>query len=88
MHKRYVALAIVPHDAYVLMHDEWYSHVALDYPHATVYPDGRADWIVLDETYPNSTVQDVWKPLIASELKSGIVQQVARFDNVVVYRHK
>lgn len=80
------AMALVPRDAYVLTHDEWYSQFALDYPNATVFPNKRFDWAVVDDAYPSADVQGVWRPLIRHDQQNGELEQVARFKTVGVYR--
>ncbi len=79
------ALATIPPGAFVALHDEWFTHVAADHPHATVFFCPYVDYLVYADDYPNGFFQSQIVPEIAAERASGQVRLVRRFGRVAVY---
>ncbi len=79
------ALATLPRDADVVMHDEWFAHVALAHPHATVFFCPAARYAVFADDYPSAYYRSEIRPEIAHELASGQMHVAATFGRVHVY---
>ena len=79
------ALATVPAGARLLTHDEWFTHVALRYPEATVFFCPYVDYAVYADDFPNGYYQSEIKPALAAEIASGRARVVATFGEVKVY---
>ncbi len=80
------ALALVPPGARLLTHDEWFAHVALRYPQATVFFCPYVDYVVYADDFPNGYFQSDIKPALAREVASGRARVIAAFGAVKVYR--
>ena len=79
------ALALVPRDAALVTHDEWFVHVAADRPHASVFFCPATRYAVYRDDYPNGYFHDEILPEIARELRSHQMRIVASFDHIAVY---
>jgi uncharacterized membrane protein len=79
------ALALVPPGARLLTHDEWFAHVALRYPEATVFYCPYVDYVVYASDFPNGYFQSDIKPALAAEVAVGRARAIATFGNVTVY---
>jgi uncharacterized membrane protein len=80
------ALDAVPRDANVSTHDEWYTHIAVDYPKATIswlYPPAYA---VFADDYVNDSFRAFVLPQLRAGVASGRYRVVAQFGQVKVYR--
>ena len=80
------ALALVPPGANLLTHDEWFTHVALRYPSATVFFCPYVDYAVFADDFPNGYFQSDIKPALQRELATGRARVIATFGEVKVYR--
>jgi uncharacterized membrane protein/uncharacterized membrane protein (UPF0127 family) len=80
------AFACVPRDATVATHDEWYTAVALDYPHVTWDFPPQATYAVYASDYPNHQFQTVMLPRIKALVASGNMRVICHFDQVSVYQ--
>ncbi len=79
------AFACVPRNATVATHDEWYSAVALDYPHATWDFPPLATYAVFASDYPNKQFQTVTLPHIKALVANGNMREICHYDQVSVY---
>ncbi|GAC1306248.1 MAG: hypothetical protein NVSMB21_08800 [Vulcanimicrobiaceae bacterium] len=79
------ALASVPAGAALVTHDEWFAHVAVDRPSATVFFCPAARYAVFADDYPNGYYRDEIRPEIARELAAGRMRVAATFGHVRVY---
>lgn len=80
------ALALVPAGASVITHDEWFVHVAVRDPRATVFWRGAGpQYAVFADDYPNDSFQRELLPRIRAAVAAGRYRVVARFGAVVVY---
>lgn len=80
------ALALVPHSAHLVTHDEWFTHVAADHRNATVFFCPYVDYVVYADDYPNAYFQSDIVPEIARERASGQLRVIAQFGHVRAYR--
>ncbi len=80
------AFQCVPRDATVATHDEWYTAVALDYPHATWDFPPQATYAVYASDYPNAQFQTALLPRIKALVASGDMHVICHFDQVSVYQ--
>ena len=80
------ALALVPPGANLLTHDEWFAHVALRYPAATVFFCPYVDYAVYADDFPNGYFQSEIRPTLEREVQSGRATVLATFGRVKVYR--
>ncbi len=80
------ALALVPPGARLLTHDEWFTHVALQYPAATVFFCPYVDYVVYADDFPNGYFQSEIKPALAREVATGRAAVIGTFGEVTVYR--
>jgi uncharacterized membrane protein len=79
------AFAIVPRDANVSTHDEWYTHVALEFPNSTIawlYPPQYA---VFADDFDNGSFRTEVLPQLRAGVATGRYRVVGRFGKVVVY---
>jgi uncharacterized membrane protein len=83
-------LAAVPADASVSTHDEWYTAVSAQRPHAEVLGGpllgGGADYVVFAADFPNETFQHVILPRLRATLACGDYHLVMRRGAVVAFR--
>jgi uncharacterized membrane protein len=79
------ALATIPADARVALHDEWFTHVAVEHPYATVFFCPYVDALVYADDYPNGYFRDQIQPEIRAEIATGQMRIVRRFGKVVIY---
>ncbi|HEX8806794.1 MAG TPA: DUF2079 domain-containing protein [Candidatus Aquilonibacter sp.] len=79
------AFACVPRNATVATHDEWYSALALDYPHVTWHFPPQATYAVFASDYPNKQFQTVMLPRIKTMVASGNLREICHYDQVGVY---
>lgn len=82
------ALALVPRDAALVTHDEWFVHVAADRPHASVFFCPATRYAVYRDDYPNGYFHDEIAPEIARELSSHQMRVIATFDRIHVYERR
>lgn len=83
------AFSCVPHDAPVVTHDEWFTHIALRYPDSTNMGDGVANfdgYVVYTPDWRNGYVDTHLLPQLAAAQKDGRFSVACRFGNVVVLR--
>ena len=80
------AFQCVPRDATVATHDEWYTAVALDYPHVTWDFPPQATFAVYASDYANRQFQTVTLPRIKALVASGNMHVICHFDQVSVYQ--
>ena len=80
------ALTLVPQNAHLVTHDEWFARVAGDHPNATVFFCPYVDYVVYADDYPNGYYQHDIAPEIGRERASGQLRLVARFGHVSAYR--
>jgi uncharacterized membrane protein/uncharacterized membrane protein (UPF0127 family) len=80
------AFACVPRDATVATHDEWYSALALDYPHVTSDFPPQATYAVFATDYPNAHFQTVMLPQIKALVASGNMKEICHYDRVIAYQ--
>jgi uncharacterized membrane protein len=79
------ALATIPPDARVALHDEWFTHVAAAHPFATVFFCPYVDYLVYADDYPNGYYQSQIVPELRAELASHQTRLLRRFGRVGVY---
>jgi len=79
------ALATIPPNARVALHDEWFTHIAVGHPFATVFFCPYVDYLVYADDYPNGYFQSQIVPELRAELASGQVRELHRFGKVGVY---
>jgi uncharacterized membrane protein len=79
------ALASIPPGARVAMHDEWFTHVAVQHPFATVFFCPYVDTLVYADDYPNGYYRDQIVPELRAEEATGQVRLVRRLGHVAVY---
>lgn len=79
------ALALVPRDAVLVTHDEWFVHVAADRPHASVFFCPATQYAVYRDDYPSGYFHDEIAPEIARELATHQMRVLAAFDHIRVY---
>jgi uncharacterized membrane protein len=80
------AFGVVPRDANVSTHDEWYTHYALEYPNATIawlYPP---EYAVFADDFNNGSFRDGVLPRLREGVASGRYRIVAQFGAVKVYK--
>lgn len=85
------AFACVPHDARIATHDEWYTHVALQYPNSTNIGDGVGSfngYVVYTPAWQNRHVDAQLLPELARAQKRGRFSVACRFGDVLVLRPK
>ena len=80
------ALALVPPDALLVTHDEWFTHVAYRQRRATFFFCPDAEYAVFALDYPNDYYQREIRPEIERELRSGRMRATATFGRVSLYR--
>ena len=79
------ALAGIPPDARVALHDEWFTHVAVAHPYATVFFCPYVDYLVYADDYPNGYYQTQIVPEMLAEAASGQLRLLRRYGRVGVY---
>ena len=79
------ALATIPPNARVALHDEWFTHIAVGHPFATVFFCPYVDYLVYADDYPNGYFQSQIVPELRAELASGQVRELRRFGKIAVY---
>jgi uncharacterized membrane protein len=82
------ALAAIPPNARVALHDEWFTHIAVGHPYATVFFCPYVDMLVYADDYPNGYYRDQIVPEMRAELASGQLRLVRRFGKVGVYERR
>ncbi len=80
------ALALVPPDALLVTHDEWFTHVAYRQRRATFFFCPSAEYAVFALDYPNGYYQHEIRPEIEREVRTGQMRATAAFGRVRVYR--
>jgi uncharacterized membrane protein len=79
-------MALVPRDASVITHDEWFAHLSLDHPNATVFPYTPHEYAVVADDYPNAYYQTVTRAQLRAALASGNAHELKRIGRVALYR--
>ena len=83
-------LAMVPRDASVSTHDEWYTAISAQHPRAEVlgtpFIGGGADYIVFAEDFPNATFHGVLLPKLREALFCGDYHLVVRRGAVAAFK--
>ena len=82
------ALALVPRDAILVTHDEWFAHIAADRPNASVFFCPATQYAVYRDDYPNGYFHDEIAPEISRELGSHQMHAIATFGRVHVYERR
>jgi hypothetical protein len=81
---------MVPRDASVSTHDEWYTAISARNPRAEVlgtpFIGGGADYIVFAEDFPNATFHDVLLPKLREALACGDYRLVVRRGAVAAFK--
>ncbi|HET9096805.1 MAG TPA: DUF2079 domain-containing protein [Candidatus Baltobacteraceae bacterium] len=83
------AFACVPREAAVATHDEWYTHIALRYPHSTNMGDGVGrfnGYVVYTPAWRNEHVDTRLLPQLAAAQNDGRFTVVCRYGDVLVLR--
>lgn len=82
------ALALVPPDATVATHDEWYSAVSGTHPGATVFGDlpPPADYLVFANDYPSAAFARCGLSRVRAVVRAGHYRLAFRRGAVSVYR--
>lgn len=83
------AFACVPRDAAVATHDEWYTHIALRYPHSTNMGDGVGrfnGYVVYTPAWRNDYVDTRLLPQLAAAQNDGRFTIACRYGDVLVLR--
>jgi uncharacterized membrane protein len=78
--------ALVPATESLITHDEWFTRLAIDYPHATVFEYTPHAYALYADDYPSAYYRDVEKPALQAELKAGSAREIARRGSVALYR--
>ena len=79
-------MALVPRDAPVITHDEWFAHTAAGHPRATVFPYTPHDYALFADDYPNAYYQTVSRQYLLQQLARGQAHEIARRGKVALYR--
>ncbi len=79
------ALADVPHDAPIVMHDEWFAHVSGAYPLATVFFCPSARYALFRKDYPSGYFHDEIAPEIAREVARGEMRVITSYGDLDLY---
>lgn len=82
------ALALVPNDAPVATHDEWFTRIAYTHRNATVFFCPYLTYAVYADDFPNGYFRTQILPELRSEIRSGQARVVATFGQVKVYRRR
>ena len=82
------ALALVPPDAELVTHDEWFVHVAYSHRQATTFFCPYATYAVYADDFPGTYFQSDIRPKLAAEVRDGQTRIVAVFGRVKVYRRR
>ena len=83
------AFACVPKDARLMTHDEWFAHIALQYPKSTNLDEKAAQfsgYVVYSAAWQNAHVQAAIVPALATALRDARFTSVCRYGDVVVLR--
>jgi uncharacterized membrane protein len=80
------ALALVPPDALLVTHDEWFTHVAYLQRRATFFLCPNVEYAAFALDYPNGYYQHEVRPEVAREVASGQMRVIAAFGRVRLYR--
>jgi uncharacterized membrane protein len=78
--------ALVPRDAGLITHDEWFTEIALDHPKATVFPYTPFEYALFADDYPNAYYQNVSRKQLLGDLASGRAKEIKRVGRVALYR--
>jgi uncharacterized membrane protein len=78
--------ALVPRDAGLITHDEWFTEIALDHPKATVFPYTPFEYALFADDYPNAYYQTVSRKQLLADLASGRAKEIKRIGRVALYR--
>jgi hypothetical protein len=79
-------MALVPRDAAVITHDEWFAHLSLDHPRATVFPYTAHEYALVADDYPNAYYQTVTRVGLLAAVRSGRAHEIRRIGRVALYR--
>jgi uncharacterized membrane protein len=82
------ALALVPPDAELVTHDEWFVHVASSHRQATFFFCPYATYAVYADDFPGASFQRDIRPRLEAEVRDGQTRIVAVFGRVKVYRRR
>jgi hypothetical protein len=82
------ALALVPLDAELVTHDEWFAHVAESHRHATTYFCPYATYAVYADDFRGTYFQHDIRPELEAEVRDGQTHVLATFGRVKVYRRQ
>ncbi len=78
--------ALVPRDASLITHDEWFAQLAIDFPKATIFPYTAHEYALFADDYPNAYYQTVSRAQLLADLASGRAKQIRRIGHVALYR--
>ncbi len=79
-------MALVPRDAGVITHDEWFAHLSLDHPRATVFPYTAHEYALVADDYPNAYYQTVTRAGLLAAIAQGRAHEIRRIGHVALYR--
>ena len=79
------ALALVPPEATVVTHDEWYTHEALRLPNATVFYCPYLRYAVYAAGFPGPAFENDVRPRLEADLHDRVARPIARRGDVTVY---
>ncbi|MFY9780928.1 MAG: DUF2079 domain-containing protein [Candidatus Baltobacteraceae bacterium] len=82
------ALALVPPDAVVVTHDEWFVHIAYSHRKATTYFCPDVTYAVYADDFHGAHFQRDVRPQLEAEVRDGETRVVAAFGQVKVYRRR
>jgi hypothetical protein len=82
------ALALVPPDAELVTHDEWFVHVAYSHREATTYFCPYATYAVYADDFRGTYFQHDIRPELEAEVRDGQTRVLATFGRVKVYERR
>ncbi len=80
------ALALVPADALLVTHDEWFAHAAYRIRRSTIFFCPYVDYAVFADDYPSTYYEREERPEVEREVATGRMRVAATFGRVRVYR--
>jgi uncharacterized membrane protein len=78
--------ALVPRNASLITHDEWFTHIAIDYPLATVFEYAPHEYALYADDYPSAYYRDVEHPALRAAIAAGKATEIRRIGAVALYR--
>lgn len=81
------AFALVPRDAAVSTHDEWYTHYAVEYARASNAQVRPTEYAVFADDFSNPSFRSEMAPWLRDAVARGAFRVVAQYGEVKVYEH-